>query len=152
MLNKLFKMVKKALEDEPTPQPQQQAAPVETPAPAPAAPVAAAPGKMDPAVLKNRIASVIRSQYFGCEVQVDVPAASFSPNAHPKAKPISVLVSKNGQRVLAIAVVALNTYKSMPVKGTSQLVEGCRIPYLQFFVERENKEEYIADRVRKYLA
>ncbi len=105
---------------------------------------------MTRAELKSRIRQCLASMG-GITYQEDLPAAAIDVSAHPAAKPIDFMISKGGKYVLAIVVVSLNTYKSMPVKGTQMLVEDQNVTYLRFFVEKENRMDYISQRISKHL-
>ena len=110
------------------------------------------PDTIMPAVeLQQRIRSVIESDFPDCQVQCNVHAAFFDASVHEKSKPISLLISKNGINILAIAVVGFNTYRSYPVVGTKLAVEALGITYIRFFCEYENRLEYISNRLAEYL-
>lgn len=102
--------------------------------------------------LVKKLAQCIEANFSGYTVETGVLAKRLSASAHDKAKPVSVLVSKDGAPVLAIAVVRMNTYKSMPVVGTKQIVENLGITYVRFFEERPNEESYVVERLKSYLA
>lgn len=150
IVNALFNKVNEAVseqltkKDEPASKPQEQVSAPQS------APVVSAP-QLSTTELQKKIVATIQN-IPGCTVECDVPATRFCPTAHVKAKPISVLASKEGKPVLAIAIVKMNTYKSMPVVGTKRHVEDLGISYIRFFEESENKEDYIADRLKKCLA
>lgn len=57
---------------------------------------------------------------------------------------------KNG-KFLAVVLVRQNTYRGLNVQGTQKICEQLKIPYLRFFEEYPNKEEYVVSRIRKYL-
>ncbi len=106
---------------------------------------------MSPEELRERIKAVIESDYPECQIQCNVPASYFDASAHEKAKPITLLIGKDGKNILAIAVVRFNTYRSYPVTGTKDAVEALGITYIRFFCEYENKINYISNRLAQYL-
>lgn len=87
----------------------------------------------------------------GCQVEEDVPASRFEANAHPACVPISFLIRRAGQPVLAIALVRMNNYRGMNVIATKEIVERAGIPYMRFFVELPNEPDYVLNRVRNAL-
>lgn len=101
--------------------------------------------------LLERLQSVIEKDFPDCSVQANVPASTFDPTIHPMAKPLSLLVTKEGKSVLAIAVVRANTYRSLPQVSTRKAVEALGIKYIRFFCEYDNLVEYISDRLAEYL-
>ncbi len=100
--------------------------------------------------LKRRIKEALDS-IEGITYREDVSAKEIDASAHPAAKPVAFIVSKDDVPVLAIAVVANNTYRSMPVKGTQMLLEEKNIKYIRFFVECENNPGYVSVRIRENL-
>lgn len=86
-----------------------------------------------------------------CEVVYDVPASQLDPWCHPACTPIQFMFKKNGAYVLAVAIVRNNTYRGMNVRGTQMICEKMRIPYIRFFEEMPNLEEYVIPRIKSYL-
>lgn len=101
--------------------------------------------------LQRKLVEVLEKSFSGYSVECDVPAGRFDTSAHEKAKPISILVSKDEKPVLAIAIVANNTYRSMPVVGTKNIIDNANIPYIRFFQELGFDEEYATGRFSEYL-
>lgn len=101
--------------------------------------------------LQERIASVIEDKFTDYTVEKDVPATAFVPMPHEKARPISLLIKKNGRPVLAIAVATFNNYRSYPTKTTREAIESQKITYIRFFCEYTNTPDYIANRLASYL-
>lgn len=105
---------------------------------------------MSPLELESRIENAL-DEIAGITYEKNVPATKFNAGAHPKAKPVSFLVNKDGASKLAIVVVNKNTYRSRPVTGTMELVEANGINYIRFFTERENNHSYIVNRINENL-
>ncbi len=124
--------------DAPRPAPQIKAEPQ------PAAPVrdCTGPGQLE-AILARAL-----DQIPGVTYRQEVPAAHIDPSAHPAAKPVTFLVYREDRPVLALMAVRDNTYRSMPVVGTQRLLEGQGIPFLRFFRELENADDYVLERIR----
>lgn len=99
-----------------------------------------------------QLAPMLYRNFPDCQIRQWVPASEFSPYAHPKAKPISFMLYRNGVPVLALNVALPETRTSMPVVGTKRLVEACGIPYYCHYRQVLPKAEaYIIAEIRKHM-
>lgn len=96
--------------------------------------------------------AIIARNFPEYEVQYEYKAYNLDISCHPACTPIQFMFQKNGKNVLAVVIVGQNTYKGMNVLGTKKLCEEAGIPYIRFFVGYPNKEEYVIERIKKYLA
>ncbi len=85
------------------------------------------------------------------DVIYDYPAFDLNPYCHPASTPVQFMFQKAGKNVLAVVVVKQNTYRGMNVKATQNFCEELGIPYIRFFEEYPNKEEYVVPRIKSYL-
>lgn len=94
---------------------------------------------------------IIARNFSEYEVLYNYEARNLDIACHPACTPIEFLFKKNGKYVLAVVIVRQNTYRGMNVIGTRTICENLGIPYLRFFEEYPNKEEYVVPRIRKNL-
>ena len=102
--------------------------------------------------LLDDMKAIIARNFPEYEVQYEYKAYNLDRNCHPACTPVEFMFQKNGRNVLAVAIVGQNTYKGRNVLGTKELCEKAGITYIRFFVGYPNKEEYVIERIRKYLA
>lgn len=107
--------------------------------------------KRSRATLLKEMKEMFKRNFYDYEICYDYPAAMLKPNSHPACAPIQFMFKKGEKNVLAVVVVKQNTYRGMNVIGTKQICDDLRIPYIRFFEEYPNKEEYVVSRVRSYL-
>lgn len=85
-------------------------------------------------------------------VYENVPASSLRADCHPACTPVQFLFCREDRPLLAVVLVAGNTYRGRNVVGTRELCEEQGIAYLRFFVEMPNEAEYVVERTRQHLA
>ena len=107
--------------------------------------------KRERAVLLAQMKEMLERNFSEYEIACEYPASMLNPNSHPACTPIQFMFRKDGRNVLAVAVVKQNTYRGMNVIGTQKLCDDMGIPYIRFFEEYPNKEEYVVSRVGRYL-
>ena len=94
---------------------------------------------------------LLMAHFKDCKIYYQVPASALDPSAHPACVPVSFLLEKaNGSR-LAIFLVASRNYKGRNVVATKEICSGMGIPWIQFFEEYANDDDYVVARIRHYL-
>jgi len=94
---------------------------------------------------------LLMTHFKDCKIYYQVPASALNPSAHPACVPVSFLLEKaNGSR-LAIFLVASRNYKGRNVVATKEICSGMGIPWIQFFEEYANDDDYVVARIRHYL-
>lgn len=101
--------------------------------------------------LLAELKSMIDRNFADYEVICEYEASNLNSDCHPACTPIQFMFQKNGRNQLAVVVVRQNTYRGMNVLGTQKLCEMWNIPYIRFFEEYPNKEEYVVPRIQSYL-
>lgn len=127
---------------------QQKPADVSEPAPSCEAPVSAPQPTVN---MKAHFDDIIGRNFADCEYRTDVPAAELLPSAHPACTPVQYMFYKNGAPRLAVVLVKRNTYNGMNVKGTKNICAALNIPYIRFFAEYPNEEQYVVNRIKENL-
>lgn len=123
---------------------------------APSGPIEEEEKKLVP--LKSRsewmahFSDILKRRFKDFEIDEDVPARAFDKSCHPACTPVQFVLLKAGRPVLCVVLVRVNTYRGMNVKGTKSIIERRGLPYVRFFEEMENKEEYVVERINKFLA
>ncbi|MCQ2427693.1 MAG: hypothetical protein MJ137_04745 [Clostridia bacterium] len=95
--------------------------------------------------------SVLADDFSDYSVEREVPASALDAGAHPKCKPVSFLMKKNGSPVLAIMLVTTKSYRWFSTQQTESVCRELGIPTLRFYEQCENNRDYVADRIRKAL-
>ena len=94
---------------------------------------------------------MLESNFQDYEIVFEYPASMLDSTSHPACTPVQFMFQKEEKNVLAVVVVKQNTYRGMNVVGTKNLCNERGIPYIRFFEEYPNKEEYVIPRIREYL-
>lgn len=105
---------------------------------------------LSPAEMTAHFDSVIAANFAG-QYEKDFSASRLDPTAHPACKSVSYMFMKDGAPALAVVLVSRKNYRGMNVVGTKEIVEKKRIPYMRFYVEMQNREEYVVSRIRAAL-
>ena len=79
------------------------------------------------------------------DIRTNIPATEFG--ADPKCIPLQFLFSKNGNPVLAVAIVTKRGYTHGAVTGTQYAIIDNRIKYIRFFAGMPNEKDYVVSRV-----
>ena len=93
---------------------------------------------------------VIAANFAG-QYEKDYAASRLDPTAHPACKSVSYMFMENGAPALAVVLVSRKNYRGMNVIGTKEIVDKKRIPYMRFFVEMQNREDYVVSRIKAAL-
>ncbi len=80
-----------------------------------------------------------------------VEARNFDGFAHPSCYPISYLFAKDSRPVLAVLVMKKNQPRSMIAKGTYKVLDDKGIPYIRFYREMKNDNDYVINRITENL-
>ena len=84
-------------------------------------------------------------------LETELSASVLDPTAHPKCKPVSFMLSSGGQYKLAVQLVTTKTYRGLPNKATEKICSDRGIKVLRFYEQCENREDYVADRIKSAL-
>lgn len=107
--------------------------------------------------LKARIAKVFAEKLTDTDVETNVSAGrlceicGLDADVHPACTPVDFIVKKNGTPCLAIVVVRPNTYRGMNVIGTKDICEKAGVPYMRFFTNMTNDEQYVEERIKNAI-
>ena len=100
---------------------------------------------------------ILTTEFAGYTVKQQVAAAELvaltgaKVEYHPACAPVSLLVLKENQPVLAVLLVRANTYRGMNVKGTYAICEAAGLEYVRFFTDMANERDYVVERLQQYL-
>lgn len=97
-------------------------------------------------------AFVTAEKFPGYTIERTVHPNVFDASAHPKCYPITFLFRKDGAPVLAVMVMNSNQSRAMISVGTYRVLDAQKIPYIRFYREMENREDYVINRIRDNLA
>ena len=61
------------------------------------------------------------------------------------------LLKKDGNPVLAIFLMKMDQYRTMPAEGTYMVLYDNDINFIRFFKEMENEESYVINRIKENL-
>lgn len=95
--------------------------------------------------------AIITAHFSEYEVRRNLPARELLPECHPACTPVQFMFYKDGKPVLAVVLVKTNNYRGMNVLGTKKICDAMNIPYLRFYHEYENAEDYVVQRIREHL-
>lgn len=95
---------------------------------------------------------LLKANFGDWRIYHQVPASALEAAAHPASAPIQFLFEKDGSYKLAILVVCQNNYRDRTVVETQQICEERGIPYIRFFEEYANDDDYVVARIRNYLS
>lgn len=84
-------------------------------------------------------------------IETNLHPQIFDSLAHPSCLPISYLLRKDGVPALAVLVMKKNQYRAMIARGTYQVLDAQRIPYIRFYTDMENEASYVINRVKENL-
>ena len=84
-------------------------------------------------------------------IEKSVHPSCFDPSAHSKCYPITYLLKKDGNPVLAIFLMKIDQYRTMPAEGTYMVLYDNDINFIRFFKEMENEESYVINRIKENL-
>ena len=87
----------------------------------------------------------------GYGIERNVHPSVYDVMAHPSCLPISHLIIKGDEAVLAVMVMNVNQRGSMIAKGTYEILDKNNIPYVRFYRSMKNDEEYVTERIKSYL-
>ena len=94
---------------------------------------------------------VIEKNIPGVQTAANVPLSSLTADVPAKSLPVSVLVSRGGQPVIALMVVRKNDYRKVGVVNTMNACEDAGIPTIRFMSEFGNEPGYVAARIRAVM-
>lgn len=94
---------------------------------------------------------VIEKNVAGVQAVKNVPLASITADVPEDSLPVSVLVSRGGQPVLAIMIIEKNRYKRKACVNTMNACEDAGVPAIRFMSEFENRAGYVVARVRAVM-
>ena len=95
---------------------------------------------------------LLTSHFSDYKIYYQVPAGELDPKAHPACTPITFLFEKDGRYPLAVYVVTECNYRSMNMVGSTDVCYDAGIPYIRFFEEYANDDDYVVARIRYYLS
>lgn len=87
----------------------------------------------------------------GYTVERDVHPAIFDASAHPKCYPVTFLIKKDGNPILAVMIMNMNQTNAMISRGAYSVLEAQGIKYIRFFREMKNEKYYVTNRVQQNL-
>ncbi len=108
--------------------------------------------KFNPLTDENYFASLLTEENFpGYTIERSVKLDTFDSSAHPKCFPITFLFKKNGTPVLAVFIMNEPQRHTMPVFGSSVILDDNRIRYIRFYKGWENERSYVLNRIKENL-
>lgn len=108
--------------------------------------------KFNPSTDENYFATLLTEENFpGYTIERSVKLDTFDPEAHPKCFPITFLFKKNGAPTLAVFIMKEPQRHTMPVFGSSVILDDNGIRYIRFYKGWENERSYVLNRVKENL-
>ena len=108
--------------------------------------------KFNPLTDENYFATLLTEENFpGYTIERSVKLDTFDPEAHPKCFPVTFLFRKNTEPVLAVFVMKESQRHTMPVFGSSVILDDNGIRYVRFYKGWENERSYVLNRVKENL-
>ena len=108
--------------------------------------------KFNPSTDENYFATLLTEENFpGYTIERSVKLDTFDPEAHPKCFPITFLFKKNGAPSLAVFIMNESQRHTMPVFGSSVILDDSKIRYIRFYKGWKNERSYVLNRVRENL-
>lgn len=108
--------------------------------------------KFNPSTDENYFAGLLTEENFpGYTIERSVKLDTFDASAHPKCFPITFLFKKNGAPVLAVFIMNEPQRHTMPVFGSSVILDDNKIRYIRFYKGWENERSYVLNRIKENL-
>ena len=108
--------------------------------------------KFNPSTDENYFAGLLTEENFpGYAIERSVKLDTFDASAHPKCFPITFLFKKNGAPVLAVFIMNEPQRHTMPVFGSSVILDDNKIRYIRFYKGWENERSYVLNRIKENL-
>ncbi len=108
--------------------------------------------KFNPSTDENYFATLLTEENFpGYTIERSVKLDTFDPEAHPKCFPITFLFKKNGAPALAVFIMKEAQRHTMPVFGSSVILDDNGIRYIRFYKGWENERSYVLNRIKENL-
>lgn len=100
--------------------------------------------------INRKFLGIIINNFSDCKIESRVDVRIINPNAPAYCTPINFLISKGNKRV-AIILVEQQRYLRYSVLETMEQCKEHNITPLRFFIELENDDDYVVDRIRKQM-
>ena len=108
--------------------------------------------KFNPSTDENYFTGLLTEENFpGYTIERSVKLDTFDASAHPKCLPITFLFKKNGAPVLAVFIMNEPQRHTMPVFGSSVILDDNKIRHIRFYKGWENERSYVLNRIKENL-